>query len=160
MRIKGLTDEDFVNYKLPSLFICTATCTFKCDRECGRQVCQNSALASLPTLEFDTDAIIGRYLSNPITKAVVFGGLEPFDQYDELFAFLLTLRVERGRGDPVVIYTGYNEDEISGEVQMLSMFPNVIIKFGRYIPDQAPHFDPVLGVELASENQHAVNIST
>ena len=40
----------------------------------------------------------------------------------------------------------------------LSKFANVIIKFGRFIPNQKPHFDEVLGVELASPNQYAVEL--
>jgi hypothetical protein len=32
---------------------------------------------------------------------------------------------------------------------------NIIVKFGRYRPNQEPHFDKVLGVELASDNQYA-----
>ena len=34
-------------------------------------------------------------------------------------------------------------------------FKNIIIKYGRYIPDQEPHYDEVLGVNLASDNQYA-----
>ena len=41
MKIKDVVFEDFVNYKDPSMFIIFPTCTFKCDRECGRAVCQN-----------------------------------------------------------------------------------------------------------------------
>ena len=35
MKITGLIEEDFVNYKVPSLFIGTSKCSFKCDKECG-----------------------------------------------------------------------------------------------------------------------------
>ena len=37
-------------------------------------------------------------------------------------------------------------------------FTNIIIKFGRYIPNQKPHYDEVLGVNLASDNQYAERI--
>ena len=36
-----------------------------------------------------------------------------------------------------------------------SNYDNIIIKFGRYIPNQQSHFDIVLGVNLASDNQYA-----
>ena len=43
MIIKQLVDEDFVNYKKPSMFIGFPTCDWKCERECGHQgLCQNS----------------------------------------------------------------------------------------------------------------------
>ena len=42
---------------------------------------------------------------------------------------------------------------------MLSRFDNIIIKFGRFVPNQTPHCDEVLGVKLVSNNQYAVKIS-
>lgn len=158
MKVKGILDEDFVNYELPSMFISTNTCDFKCDRECGESWCQNSSLAQAPSMIVDDENIIHRYLQNPITKAIVFGGLEPFDQFDELVHFISQLRAG-GCRDDVVIYTGYNKQEISQEVWVLSAFPNVIVKFGRYIPNSEPRFDDVLGVTLASKNQYAEKIS-
>jgi hypothetical protein len=41
----------------------------------------------------------------------------------------------------------------------LQQIPNIIIKYGRYIPNQASHYDNVLGVYLASNNQFAEKIS-
>ena len=35
MRIKNLIDEDFVNYKKPSLFIGCGECDFKCEKSCS-----------------------------------------------------------------------------------------------------------------------------
>ena len=159
MRLKGITDEDFVNYKVPSMFIGTSVCSFKCDRECGKPVCQNNELAKLDDVLTDDEYLILRYLKNPISKAIVFGGLEPFDQWNELFPFIQRLRLQFGCVDPVVIYTGYNREEIDGELRMLMSLPNIIVKFGRYVPDQEPHMDEVLGVKLASDNQYAVQIS-
>ena len=159
MLLKGITDEDFVNYKLPSMFISTAHCDFKCDRDCGKPVCQNSALAKEDNVFTDDDYLIKRYLHNPISKAIVFGGLEPIDQWRELFAFIQRLRLEYACADPVVIYTGYTREEIDGEVRFLMSMPNIIVKFGRFVPGQEPHFDPILGVNLASDNQYALQIS-
>ena len=159
MWLKGITDEDFVNYKVPSMFIATATCDFKCDRECGNQVCQNSSLAKEDSIHTGDDYLIQRYLNNDITQAVVFGGLEPFDQWQELWTFIQKLRLQYGRMDPVVIYTGYTEEEIDGMISFLRSMPNIIVKFGRFVPMQQPHFDPVLGVNLASDNQYAKQIS-
>ena len=93
-------------------------------------------------------------MDNRISKAMVFGGLEPFDQFDDVMFIIRYLRVSFCEDD-VVIYTGYNKEEIADKVEMLKQFPNVVIKYGRYIPNQSPHFDPVLGVKLASDNQYA-----
>ena len=157
--VKGITDEDFVNYKLPSMFIASPSCTFKCEKECGVSCCQNSSLAQQPEYNLDSDAVIKRYLRNPMTKAICFGGLEPFDRVFDILEFVSHLRIIYGCDDPVVIYTGYYPEEIEKPLERLRKFKNIIVKFGRYIPGQEPHHDEVLGVMLASDNQYAEVIS-
>lgn len=158
MKIKGITDEDFVNYQIPSMFISTATCGFKCDKECGRQICQNGDLVKMPTIDVPNSRIVDRYMSNQITKAVVLGGLEPMDQFFETLSLISDFRIN-GMKDDIVIYTGYNKEEVADLLNMIGQYGNIIIKFGRFIPDQDPHFDEVLGVYLASDNQYAERIS-
>ena len=80
MFVKGIVDEDFVNYKLPSMFIGCHSCTFKC----GYDICQNHELAEQPDIEIGIGNLINRYCSNPITSAIVFGGLEPFDDINNI----------------------------------------------------------------------------
>lgn len=172
MIIKGITDEDFINYKVPSMYIATATCSFKCDKEYGQPICQNSELAKQPDIDINPVDIICRYMQNDITKAIVFGGLEPFDTAYDMYRFIGDLRVLFKCDDDVVIYTGYTKEELSKMNLFIPnmdhkfifildafRFDNVIIKYGRYIPDQQPHYDPVLGVYLASDNQYAERIS-
>ena len=158
MILKGFIEEDFCNYKKPSMFLGTSQCSFKCDAECGKQVCQNSALATAPAKLFSNFALVERYLDNMITSAVVIGGLEPFDEFDELFIFIGVFRSYSD--DDIVIYTGYTEEEIAKEVEWIkSHYNNIIIKFGRFVPDQKKHYDEVLGVYLASDNQYGKKIS-
>ena len=159
MRIKGITDEDFVNFKSPSMYICTSICDFKCDKESGVSCCQNSSLAHQENLDIPDDRIIQRYISNPITKAIVIAGLEPFDQFDEVMSFIGKLRLVYHCNDTVVIYTGYYFEEITAKVNELRGFGRIIIKYGRFVPNQEMHYDKVLGVYLASPNQYAEEIS-
>lgn len=153
MIIKQLVDEDFINYKKPSMFIGFPSCTWKCEMECGEHCCQNSALAQTPNVKISVDQLIERYMSNPITQAVVCGGLEPLDSWDDLQCFLINFRY--WSGDDVVIYTGYKEEEIQDKLDWLQWYGPVIVKFGRYIPNQQSHYDEVLGTKLASNNQYA-----
>lgn len=155
--IKGLKDEDFVNYKKPSMFIAFPSCTWKCEKECGMRVCQNSALATAKNIEITPQEIVARYLDNPITKAFVLGGLEPFDTWRDLITLVKVIRAKTL--DDIVIYTGYEEWEIDNLVQWLYEYPNIIIKYGRFLPNQKSHYDEVLGVYLASNNQYAEKIS-
>ena len=153
MIIKGLIDEDFVNYKKPSMTIMMPYCSFKCDKEYGSQICQNSELAHAFNISISIEKLIERYLNNPITKAIVFQGLEPFDSWDDLYEFCKHFR--HVSKDDIIIYTGYTEKEIFQYVKQLSLIPNIIIKFGRFIPNSLHKFDTILGVELASNNQYA-----
>ena len=157
MIIKQLIDEDFVNYKKPSMFVGFPKCSFKCDRECGMQVCQNSTLALSHNIHIDTNKLVERYLDNPITHSIVCGGLEPIDTFDELIEFISCLREKTD--DDIVIYTGYYKDEISNKINELSKFKNIIVKFGRFIPYHGKHYDEILGVYLASDNQYAERLS-
>jgi len=157
MQIKGLLDEDFVNYKCCSMFIISPTCTFKCEKDCGIKCCQNSSLAHTAVMNVDTKSLVIRYLDNPLSSAVVFGGMEPMDSFDEILEFIQLLRQKSN--DTVVIYTGYYKDEVEDKINTLKQFSNIIIKFGRFIPDDKHRFDELLGVELASSNQYAEQIS-
>ena len=100
MLLKALVDEDFVNYKITSMFIGCHSCTFKCDIMSGKQVCQNGALANQPDIDISIDNIVDRYLKNPLSKAIVFGGLEPFDDILNVLSVIETLR-HKGNNDDV-----------------------------------------------------------
>lgn len=158
MQIKNLIDEDFSNYKKCAMFIGFPTCTFKCEKDCGCSgMCQNGALIKSPTIDMDVADITIRYIQNPLSHAIVCGGLEPFDSFPDLLSLVATIR--SAVVDDIVIYTGYIEEEIADKIAILSKWKNIIIKFGRYIPNQNPHYDEVLGVYLASPNQVAEKIS-
>lgn len=157
MEIKGFIQEDFVNYKKPSMLIMFPNCSFKCERECGKRVCQNSPLAQVPTVETSAEKLIEIYQKNSFISAIVCAGLEPFDSFSDLLNFIHKVRLKTN--DDIVIYTGYNEDEIEGQLRILSLYENIYIKFGRYMPNQQPHYDEVLGVNLASNNQYGKKVS-
>lgn len=157
MIIKQLIDEDFSNYKKASMFIGFPHCTFKCEKEIGKQVCQNGILANSPDILIDASRVVKRYDENKLTSAVVCGGLEPMDDFDDLLSFISEFR--KYTNDDIVVYTGYYKDEILYKVAQLSQYKNIIIKYGRYHPGQEKHWDDVLGVYLASNNQYAEKIS-
>lgn len=160
MKIKDIVAEDFLNYKRPSMFIITAMCDWKCCIEAGLDisVCQNAPLISSPVREIPNETIYKQFHINQITKAVVIGGLEPFLQIDEVVDLISYFRAN-DEDCPFVIYTGYNENEVQEHLGKLTKLNNIIVKFGRFIPNQKHRFDDVLGIELVSENQYAKQIS-
>ena len=160
MKLRGLIAEDFVNYKIPSLFLACTTCDWKCCTERGADpsLCQNKPLASAPVIDITDEGIYSMFSSNSISKAVVVGGLEPMLQFDELDHLIATFR-NHGEMCDFVLYTGYYPEEIQRETSVLARHKNVIIKYGRYIPGRPSVYDDVLGVELSSDNQFARRIS-
>lgn len=161
MRVKTIVDEDFVNYQKPSMFIGTISCGGKCCLEGGfpLSVCQNDGWRGNAPIDIRDEVIVKRYLQNQITHAIVLGGLEPMEQSDEVLALIKTLREDFDCHDDVVIYTGYYPDEVTAIFDKLQVFDNIVVKFGRYVPNMKSRFDEVLGVTLASENQYAERIS-
>jgi hypothetical protein len=157
MNIVGIIWEDFVNYKKISTTIMMPYCSFKCDKEYGTQICQNCNLEKETKTDYNDALIINHYLDTDISRAIVFQGLEPFDSWEELSKFIQEFRSVCD--DDIVIYTGYNKDEVSDYIEELKKYKDIIIKFGRYIPNEVRHFDTVLGVYLASSNQYAEKIS-
>lgn len=154
MLVKGIRDEDFTQYKKASMFVAMPHCTFKCEIDNGCSCCQNEPLALAPNIEISSTELVKRYCQNPITKAIVFGGLEPFDDWDDLFECCSEFRAVCD--DDIIIYTGYNKQEIEHEkIMMLTQLDGVIIKYGRFIMNDEPRFDPVLGITLVSKNQYA-----
>ena len=157
MIIKNLIHEDFLQYRKCSMFIGTATCSFKCCIEAGCDICQNSSLFNTPSMNIKDEYIVEAYTNNPLTSAIVFGGLEPMDQFTELVQLIKEFR--KYTEDDIVIYTGCTREEIDGKVNWLAdNFTNIIIKFGRFIPNSNKKYDDVLGVWLASDNQYAEKI--
>lgn len=159
MKIKGLIDEDFVNYKATSMLIALGTCNWKCCKEANipTSICQNSELAKQKDIEVSADEIFSRYTSNNLTSAVVIGGLEPMTECDDIFSLIVYFR-SKGCNDTFVIYTGYYEDEIQEVISIYKPLGNIIFKFGRFKPDNRPHFDELLGVNLVSDNQYGKRI--
>lgn len=153
MIVKQIIDEDFTNYKKPSMHIVFGNCDWKC----GRDLCHNKEIAAMPDIEVDSSVIVKKYLKNPIISAVVINGLEPFNSFEDMIAFIDELR--KFTRDIVVIYTGYTEEEVELELSMLKKYENIVCKFGRYLPNQEPHYDEILGVNLASNNQYGKVIS-
>lgn len=161
MLIRTIVDEDFVQYKEPCMYIATALCSGKCCKEASIPLsrCLNDPWRGKPTISVMNEAIITRYLENDITRAICFSGLEPFEQFDQMIELISTLRTDYHCSDTIVIYTGYYKDEIPEQIAQLQQFPNIVVKFGRYIPDNPGRYDEVLGVRLASDNQYAEKIS-
>ena len=157
MIVKKIVDEDFVNYKKPSMLIAFPLCNFKC----GKNLCQNSELFKSKDIETSYHSIVNRYIKNDITSSIVFQGMEPLFTYDDCINLILEFRKETE--DDIVVYTGYNRNEKEVldfiDFVLTNNIKNIIIKTGRYIPNDEIIYDDVLGVNLVSNNQKGEKIS-
>jgi hypothetical protein len=157
IKIKGLINEDFVNYKKPNMFIIFPKCNWKCEKDCGEECCQNKILKNEKEIEINENSLVDSYIDDMITSAIVIGGLEPFDSFEDLTKVISAFRFSTN--DDIVIYTGYNENEISAQISFLSRhYSNIIVKFGRFVPHKESHFEELLGINLSSPNQYAKKI--
>lgn len=151
---------DFVNNKNVTFIIYSGiSCTFKCCKD-NPQICQNSALSKSPKIRSSIKSIIQQYNKQDIAKNITFQGLEVLDNIKQLLWFIYYFR--QTNNDDIYIWTGYTEEECEDFIYLIKnimKFPNIIIKFGRYIPNQQAHYDDTLGVNLASNNQYAIKIS-
>lgn len=163
MKLVNIIEEDFTNYRKPGMFLGFPYCSGKCNSP-EKTVCQNEALRNVPEkdlIDISPDEIVKRFENNPISRALICGGLEPFDSFDDLVDICSAFRKNfSGAYWPIVIYTGYYPHEIKEQLFILMMkFTNITVKFGRYIPGDEPHPDPYLGVNLASDNQYAMPLN-
>jgi len=158
IELKGIIWEDMVNYKKICTTLMFPKCNWKCDIENGVQLCQNKGLAATPSQWHDTDIIMDMYKKNPISEAIVLQGLEPLDS--PIDCYIVAAALQRWDiKDDLIIYTGYYpyEKDISWIVDAIAFLTpgHLIVKWGRYIPNQPSHYDPILGINLASSNQYA-----
>lgn len=140
------------------MLIATHSCCFKCltEQNLDLSICQNSHLNLSHTEESCIYDIINRYEENILSECIIFAGLEPMLQFDEIYEFINEFR--KKSDDDVIIFTGYYENEISEEINRLKNFKNIIIKFGRYIQNSEPRYDDVLKIKLISNNQYAKRV--
>ena len=152
-------DENFQDYKKPSMLLATCYCDWKCLKEQGLDlsICQNSELIKQKIIDISIEIIIDRYINNPITNAIIIAGLEPILQFNEVIQFIREFR--NASNDDIVIFTGYYPNEIKNRIEELKKYKNIIIKFGRYKYNSNKKYDEVLGVWLISDNQFAKKIS-
>lgn len=148
--------EVFQDYKKSALLFSTCYCDWKCCHEAGVDIdiCQNQKIAQQREVILPFESVL-RKVNQSFTDAVIFGGLEPLLQPDEVLQCINYLRCHEVTKD-ILVYTGYYMEEIDEETLMYLTVCDVILKCGRYIPDRKPKFDAVLGITLASDNQYGV----
>lgn len=153
--------EVFGDYKKTSLLLSVKTCDYKCciEGNFNINICHNYHLDSNEEKEISPQYIWNKVNSNPLIQGVIFAGKEPM--LDIYFEDMLKVikEIRENSNIDIVIFTGYYEKEIPNKIEELKKYKNIVVKFGRYIPNRNSIFSDVLGTTLASDNQYAVKIS-
>lgn len=156
MRINDMR-EVVGDYKKSGLLVAFPFCNGKCYKELGldSSICQNNHIESIYK-EVSTEFIL-RFFKNVNVDSLILGGREPFDSFDDILKLIIDFRLNFS--DDIIIYTGYNKNELEDKIAILKKYNNIIIKFGRFKPKSNSIYSEILGVNLASDNQYAEQIS-
>lgn len=144
--------ETFNDYKKSTLYLCGSICTLNCPD------CFHSHLKKEHPTTLSKEQLLEKYIIPTSAEAILFSGLNWFEQSEELYSLIKFIRDNHIQKD-IVIYTGFEKSVITQEIEKLKQFPNIIIKYGRYNENLPKRYDEVLGITLASSNQNAEKIS-
>lgn len=211
LRALDVTMVDSTHYKNPSMLILMPRCNFKCNIESNSNICNNFELRNNKFYMLKRE-LINRYILDSLNKAIVFAGLEPFDNtpydidtdakelpiktykpletdiydtcglnikyassYTDMIDIIIRLRKLYKCIDDIVIYTGYNMEELldindeHGSILPIIKIVNeydgdIYIKYGRYKEWQynkhnPSYFNNLLGVNLPTANQYVIKYS-
>lgn len=158
IRLRKVTAEDRVIYRLPSMVLYCCFCDFRCWPDKDNNPCANAPYGKYPIVDVSFDRILRSYKKRESTRAIAIAGFEPLAQFEEVKNLIEFLR-NGGVPDDVVIYTGYYPGEIKEQLDELRRFGNVVVKFGPFVPGLEGRYDEVLGVTLPSGNQYAERIN-
>lgn len=161
MILLDIVDYDIVNYKDPAMFLIFSVCKgFKCEKE-NNEDCPNRGLKDMNKVNISAESVFERYDKQKLTRAIVCGGLEPFDTPQDLVELITTLQ-NHDFSDTLVIYTGYNKDETEVDTVLYNLYKqkpcfSLIFKYGRYLKKKnRSTYCEELGINLASSNQFAI----
>jgi len=168
MKLLGRPKTVLSDYKKFAIYLPTTFCTLKCMTELKQreikleehEECHNHKLLGCNTIELSTLDIKTKYIdNNPLVECVILSGLDPMDDFDNSIKFIKEFR-ELDKKMEIVIFTGYEPEEIMDKINLLKEIDNrnITFKFGRFRPDLKPRYDEVGEVTLISGNQYFKNI--
>lgn len=160
IKLIDVKTDNISEYYKTNLLLAFPNCIGKCKN------CQNTSLYDADVENYVIEDIINLYNNLNTHEAVVCAGLEPFDSGLNLLQLFKRFLMNKKPVD-FVIYTGYNENEVSNIIRRFKDALNtygksedsLIIKFGRYLPqykNKSEEIDDILKVKLATTNQYAI----
>lgn len=162
-KLLDIKTDNIIDYKKTSLLLVFPFCSGKCGEEC-----QNKHLMGTVPTKYKNIDIINLYTNLPSHGAVVFAGLEPWDSFLEMKQLVKDF-ISQYKTVDIVIYTGYEYNEIKNQIQELvdcfntnvvNNDDNLIIKCGMYDVNKKEYWkSDILGVNLATTNQTVISFN-
>lgn len=143
--------ETYNDYRKVGLLLASPYCINNCEE------CQNKHLKECVPKTHNISDIIGEFKHNKFIKALIFGGLDCFDSFDETLKLIIEFR--KYFDYDIVLYTGKRKEQLLQEITILKTIQNIFIKFGEYNKSLPPKYDKIGGITLASSNQYFEQIS-
>ena len=153
-----MEENNLNHYYKNGLLVATVGCDWKCLKEQGLDIsiCQNSHTSKMQTKFISTKELVDKFNENLLSECIIFAGLEPILQFDEVYGFIKEFR--KTNYNDVVIFTGYYPEEIKEELEKLKSFENIYIKLGRYIQNSSKIYDPIGKIWLSGSNQYFIKL--
>ena len=120
-------------------------CAFHCKN------CFNQHLKNKPSIEMSAEEIINEVKKNPFNEGIILGGLEWFNQIDDMKVLMKTAA---NSGLKIMVYTGFSVIEDESIFKECAKKVDTYLKIGPYV-EKLPQIE-MYGIVLASNNQKII----
>lgn len=145
MKIKGFEHERTQDAPFMGCLIIANDCNRNCRN------CFNQHLKNKPSIDMTADDIIAEVKKNPFNEGIILGGLEWFEQLDDMY---ILMKAAAESNLKIMVYTG--ESYIKDESIFIECAKKVetYVKLGPYIETLPGR--QMYGITLASKNQKII----
>ena len=113
--------------------------------------CFNQHLKNKPSIEMSAEEIINEVKKNPFNEGIILGGLEWFNQIDDMKVLMKTAA---DSGLKIMVYTGFPIIKDESIFKECSKKVDTYLKIGPYV-EKLPQIE-MYGIVLASNNQKII----
>lgn len=145
VKIKGFEHERSQDAPFMGCLVIANDCRNNCRN------CFNQHLKNKPSIDISVEDVIAEVKSNPFNQGVIFGGLEWYNQKDDLYKLM---RAAADAGLKIMVYTGKTTIDDKMIFEECAKKVDTYLKLGPYI-DNLPS-TVMYGITLASNNQSII----
>lgn len=145
MKIKGFEHERTQDAPFMGCLIIANNCNRNCRN------CFNQHLKNKPSIDMTADDIIAEVKKNPFNEGIILGGLEWFEQIDDMKVLMQTAA---NSGLKIMVYTGFPVIKDETIFKECAKKVDTYLKIGPYIETLPGR--QMYGITLASKNQKII----